>query len=71
MTAAWKEASRGSRSLLLIAGEPGMGKTRLCIEFARRCAEGGAIVLAGRSDEQAAQLYAMALEALDAAPASV
>ena len=33
---AWRDARAGSRRLVLVAGEPGIGKTRLTTEFARR-----------------------------------
>ena len=44
---------RGRRQLCLVAGEPGIGKTRLSVEFARRCADEQATVLVGRCDEEA------------------
>ncbi|WP_214104968.1 ATP-binding protein [Acrocarpospora catenulata] len=34
-----------------VSGEPGIGKTRLLAEFARRCAAGGVAVLRGRATE--------------------
>jgi hypothetical protein len=48
------EASKGGgRRLLLIAGEPGIGKTRLAEEFEAYARERGALVLWGRSRETA------------------
>src|SRR4051794_24322135 len=40
----------GERQLVLVAGEPGIGKTRLAAEFAREVFDAGATVLYGRSD---------------------
>ncbi len=51
LAALWRRAQAGERSLALIAGEPGIGKTRLAAELASAAAEAGAIVLFGRSDE--------------------
>ncbi len=51
LTALWQRVQAGERSLALIAGEPGIGKTRLAAELAGTAAEAGAIVLFGRSDE--------------------
>jgi tetratricopeptide (TPR) repeat protein/predicted Ser/Thr protein kinase len=63
MTRAWAQARVGRR-LLLLAGEPGIGKTRLAMEFARQCAAQQATVLAGRSDEEALVPYQPFAEAL-------
>jgi tetratricopeptide (TPR) repeat protein len=64
LAAAWEHSKSGRRSLVLIAGEAGIGKTRLCAEFARSCAAQGATVLSGRSDEQALLPYQPFIEAL-------
>jgi tetratricopeptide (TPR) repeat protein/predicted Ser/Thr protein kinase len=64
MTRAWDRARAGGRCLLLLAGEPGIGKTRLAMEFARHCAAQHATVLAGRSDEEALVPYQPFAEAL-------
>jgi tetratricopeptide (TPR) repeat protein/predicted Ser/Thr protein kinase len=64
MTHAWDQARVGRRHLLLLAGEPGIGKTRLATEFARQCAAQQATVLAGRSDEEALVPYQPFAEAL-------
>ena len=47
-----------------MAGEPGIGKTRLSVEFARRCADEQATVLVGRCDEEALVPYQPFVEAL-------
>ena len=38
MSEVWQRAEAGRPQLLLLAGEPGIGKTRLAVEFARRAA---------------------------------
>jgi class 3 adenylate cyclase/tetratricopeptide (TPR) repeat protein len=60
----WKEAAAGEVRVALLAGEPGVGKTRLAGELAGTVhAEGGA-VLAGRCDEDLGVPYQPFLEAL-------
>ena len=49
---AWAHVQAGERKLVLIAGEPGIGKTRLAAEFARAVHAEGATVLLGRSSEE-------------------
>ena len=49
--AALAAASRGQGGVLLIAGPPGIGKTRLADEFARQARAEGSVVLIGRSPE--------------------
>ncbi|HJQ43232.1 MAG TPA: AAA family ATPase [Jatrophihabitantaceae bacterium] len=44
-------AERGERRLALLAGEPGIGKTRLASETARHAYDEGGVVLYGRCDE--------------------
>ena len=48
---AWKDASLGERRVVLIGGEPGVGKTRLAAELASIAASEDANVLYGRCDE--------------------
>jgi len=43
--------ARCERRVVLLAGEPGAGKTRLASEFARAAYDDGALVLGGRCDE--------------------
>ena len=62
--AKWQEARHGATRLVMVAGEPGIGKTRLCAELARRAHEQGAIVLYGRNDEEALMPYQPFVEAL-------
>jgi DNA-binding SARP family transcriptional activator len=47
---AWKEAQAGRRRVVLVGGEPGVGKTRLAVAFAEEVHALGAVVLAGRCD---------------------
>ncbi len=48
----WQRAKNGRHQLLLVAGEPGIGKTRLSLEFARTRAAERSTVLIGYSDEE-------------------
>ena len=60
----WKEAAAGGRRVALLAGEPGVGKTRLAAEVARRAHREGAVVLAGRCEEDLGVPYQPFVEAL-------
>lgn len=60
----WKEAGAGRLRVALVAGEPGVGKTRLAAEFASRVHDEGATVLAGRCDEDLGVPYQPMVEAL-------
>ena len=60
----WDDALDGRRRLALLAGEPGVGKTRLAVEFARRVHTEGSTVLAGRCDEDMGVPYQPFVEAL-------
>ena len=48
----YAEVADGARRMVLLCGEPGIGKTRLAAQFARRVFAEGAIVLYGRCDEE-------------------
>jgi hypothetical protein len=50
--AVYAQAAGGSRRLVLLCGEPGVGKTRLAGECALRAHDDKAIVLYGRCDEE-------------------
>jgi tetratricopeptide (TPR) repeat protein len=54
---AWTDASEGKRRVVLLGGEPGMGKTRLAAEMARSAHAEGATVLFGYSDEDVSLPY--------------
>jgi len=60
----WDKVCGGRLELALVAGEPGIGKTRLVAEFAARVAEHGALVLYGRCDDDAPVPYRPFVEAL-------
>jgi class 3 adenylate cyclase/tetratricopeptide (TPR) repeat protein len=60
----WKEAVAGERRVALLAGEPGIGKTRLAVELAGAVRESGGVVLAGRCDEDLGVPYQPFVEAL-------
>jgi class 3 adenylate cyclase/tetratricopeptide (TPR) repeat protein len=61
----WERAQAGTPKLALIAGEPGVGKTRLSQKFARAvAAEGTATILFGRCDEESLSPYQPFVEAL-------
>jgi DNA-binding SARP family transcriptional activator len=62
---AWTDALSGTRRFALVTGEPGIGKTTLAGELARRAhAQGGAVLL-GRSDEHALVPFQPWIEALE------
>ncbi len=61
---AWKHARSGDKRLVLLSGEPGVGKTRLAAELARRAHAEGAAVLFGRCDDDLAVPYQPFVEAL-------
>lgn len=61
---AWSGANEGQRRVVLLAGEPGIGKTRLAAETARAARADGATVLFGFCDEDIALPYHPFVEAL-------
>jgi predicted ATPase len=62
---AWADAVSGTLRIALVTGEPGIGKTTLAGELARRAhAQGGAVLL-GRSDEDALVPFQPWIEALE------
>jgi DNA-binding SARP family transcriptional activator/tetratricopeptide (TPR) repeat protein len=64
LTEIWDRVCAGRLELALVAGEPGIGKTRLMAEFAAQAGAGGAIVLYGRCDDDAPVPYRPFVEAL-------
>ncbi len=61
---AWKESAESRRKVVLISGEPGIGKTRLATEAALVARHQGGLVLGGRCDEELALPYQPFAEAL-------
>ncbi len=64
LLSAWQTALDGGAHAVLIAGEPGVGKTRLAGEWSRHAYERGAIALYGRCDEDLGVPYQPFAEAL-------
>ncbi len=60
----WRAACRGEAQLLLVDGEPGIGKTRLVAELARSLESEGVLVLWGRCDEDPIAQFQPFAEAL-------
>jgi class 3 adenylate cyclase/tetratricopeptide (TPR) repeat protein len=60
----WSAAAKGGRQVVLLAGEPGIGKTRLAVEAARSAHRQGANVLLGTCDEDIGHPYRPFVEAL-------
>lgn len=61
----WAEVRSTGRRVVLIAGEPGIGKTRLVAELAAQVHAEGAVVLVGRSDDEIDAPFRPFAEALD------
>jgi class 3 adenylate cyclase/tetratricopeptide (TPR) repeat protein len=62
----WAAARAGSPRTVLLAGEPGVGKTRTAADVARHAFGEGALVLYGRCDEDLGVPYQPFVEALTA-----
>jgi DNA-binding SARP family transcriptional activator len=60
----WEESQGRPTRLVLLVGEPGVGKTRLAAEFAEQVHAGGGTALYGRADEQALLPHQPFVEAL-------
>jgi DNA-binding SARP family transcriptional activator len=61
----WRSVAEGSGArLAIVAGEPGIGKTRLARELAMDAAEDGAVVLHGSTDEELLVLHQPLVTAL-------
>ncbi len=61
---AWARARAGSLEVVLLAGEPGIGKTTLAVRQAADAWADGAIVLFGRCDEESLAPFQPFVEAL-------
>ncbi|WP_421118855.1 AAA family ATPase [Aquihabitans daechungensis] len=62
---AWEAARTGAARTVFIAGEPGIGKTRLVAEVSRQASGDGAIVLLGRSEDEIDAPFRPFAEVLD------
>ena len=62
----WTAARDGATRTVLLAGEPGVGKTRTAADIARHAFGDGALVLYGRCDEDLGVPYQPFVEALTA-----
>jgi tetratricopeptide (TPR) repeat protein len=60
----WEQAAQARAGLVLLSGEPGIGKTRVAARFAAAAHRDGAVVLYGRADEQSIAPYQPFVEAL-------
>jgi hypothetical protein len=61
---AWDRALRGEHRMVVVSGDPGIGKTTVAAELALRLHAAGALVLYGRWDEEALAPYQAIREAL-------
>jgi len=57
LRSSWDRTVRGQQQIAVVTGEPGVGKTRLVVDFARSIAR-HATVLVGRCDREALVAYA-------------
>ncbi len=57
LRSSWERTVRGQQQITVVTGEPGVGKTRLAVEFARSISR-DATVLVGRCDREALVAYA-------------
>ena len=64
LQAVWADVRAHGLRTVLVAGEPGVGKTALAARLASQAAEDGALVLHGRCDEDALVPYRAFVEAL-------
>ena len=60
----WDRSRAGQTELVLLVGEPGIGKTRLALEFAEEVHRAGGAALYGRADEDALLPHQPFVEAL-------
>ncbi|HLY02775.1 MAG TPA: AAA family ATPase [Candidatus Cybelea sp.] len=63
----WSRAARGHGSCVFIGGEPGVGKSRLILEFAHAVEESGGRVLIGATGSPEATPYESVVDALRSA----
>ncbi|WP_454859466.1 ATP-binding protein [Promicromonospora soli] len=63
----WDEARAGHGGVVLVSGEAGIGKTRLCEELARAARADGVVVVGAAQPEEASSPFAAILTTLDTA----
>lgn len=61
---AWQAVTAGQRRAVFLAGEPGIGKTRLISQFAHHATNHGGVVLYGRAEQELGIPYKPIVEAL-------
>jgi DNA-binding SARP family transcriptional activator len=66
LTEVWSRAKRGRGSIVFMGGEPGIGKSRLALEFVHRVEDDGGRVLAGATGIPESFPYQAFVEALRA-----
>ncbi len=64
LASVFEQSAAGSRRIVMLSGEPGIGKTRLAIELGLHAHGRGAIVLYGRCDEETLLPHQPFVEAL-------
>ncbi|MEY2443214.1 MAG: hypothetical protein QOJ46_2640 [bacterium] len=64
LAAGFEQAVSGTRRVVMLCGEPGIGKTRLAAELGRHAHGRGAVVLYGRCDEEGLLPHQPFVEAL-------
>ncbi|MEO7573288.1 MAG: AAA family ATPase [Acidimicrobiales bacterium] len=64
LLSAWKEVCEGDRRLVLVSGEPGIGKTRLVTEVVRIAHDQGGTIMWGRCDPELGASFEPFTEAL-------
>lgn len=60
----WRDVQRGSRAVVLLSGETGIGKSRLAARFATEAHQHGTVVLWGRATPEAVVPFEPMVEAL-------
>ena len=64
LSSAWAAAQAGEPAFAVVAGEPGIGKSRLAAQFAAEVHAGGAAVIAGAAQEEQLWAYQPIVDAL-------
>lgn len=64
LASVWEDVRTGRRRIVLIAGEPGIGKTAVAATWSRAAYEAGAVVTAGRCAPEAVLAYQPFVEIL-------